>query len=189
MHILIGVPGAGKTTLGKEVCEKAGIELVNIGDKIHEIAVKEGFEGNRDEMRRQFSKKRLTELQVKAFEEIIEIEKEGKEVMVDTHALIPLGNGLYQNGFPFGVHDVLKGKVDLWIFVFVSPTVLIERAKNDSARSRGEMMDEKFVKELITLERSSVINYMIIMGGYFFDVNNDGPKGSKVPDVLKALKR
>ncbi|MCC7570469.1 AAA family ATPase [Candidatus Micrarchaeota archaeon] len=189
MYMIIGVPCSGKTTLAEEVCKKANIELVNFADIMHKTAVENGFQGTRDDMRKILSTDELKEYQIKTFKKIIDTEKQGKKIMVDTHAFIPLGNEEYQNGFPFEVHETLKGNVDWWIFVYVSPEELLQRIKEDKSRSRKELENINTIKKLINMEKSAVLNYAIIMGGYYMDLNNDGPPGSMVLPVLKALKR
>ena len=190
MHIIIGVPGAGKTTLATQVSEKTGIQLVNFGDVMYDIAKINGFKGTKDQLRSDMSVDDLEHYQIRAFDKIIQMDRKlPKGIMVDTHAFIPLGNGLYQNGFPYKVRDTLKGHVDMWVFVWASADILVDRIMKDTKRSREDMYDLESVRYLINLERSCVVGYTIATGGFYLDVNNDGPKGNKVDTVVEALSR
>ena len=44
MNFLTGTPGTGKTTLGAEIAQRAGLNYVNIGDMAKEEELYEGYD-------------------------------------------------------------------------------------------------------------------------------------------------
>ena len=151
--IVAGIPGAGKTTVLNEVIKKAGIEVINYGDVMFEMAKKEGIK-DRDEMRKlPYEKQR--ELQRKAAEEIAKKDN----VIVDTHCTIKTPYG-YLPGLPYDVLQILKPERIILIEADVDE-ILQRRKKDEEIRQRDKESKEE-MEEHQLMNRIAGMSYAVL---------------------------
>ncbi|MCX8194639.1 MAG: adenylate kinase [Candidatus Micrarchaeota archaeon] len=127
--IVMGVPGAGKSTVLEAIKSNPKCRLVNYGDLMFEIAAKEKLASHRDELRRLSPGKQL-ELQSKVASAL---SKMGGKVVLDTHCSIATPKG-YLPGLPF--HVISQLKVEQLILIVAPVEEIIARRKNDTSRQR-----------------------------------------------------
>ncbi len=177
MYIIMGLPGAGKTTILNEVSKRLNdFKIVNYGTLMMEIAEKEFNIKNRDELR----KADITiqkSIQKRVGEELSSMK--GK-VILDTHCAIKTPKG-YLPGLPF---EILKGlNVDGLILVTADINEIIERRKNDPTRQRDKD-DYNSLKEHDDMNRFMLAAYSVITGAPCYIVNN---KQGKLEEAVKEV--
>lgn len=160
--VVTGVPGVGKTTVINHLLKLAEgrdlkIKVVNFGDYMVSLAVKEGLVNNRDEVRR-LPLRRQLKIQELAAEAIIsdaarELGEEGY-LIVDTHALVKTPAG-YWPGLPY--HVVERLKPDSIVLVESEPETIVERQARDKTRYRSDIGGVEGVKLLMDQARSAAI--------------------------------
>jgi adenylate kinase len=183
--IAVGMPGAGKTTVLKEVAARTGWEIVTLGDVMFSLAKEKYGIQHRDEMRAKLSKEQNESLQREAFAKVFEIAKE-KNLILDTHATVKTPYG-YFPGLPL---DRIKGKVDLFIYITASPSEIMARRKRDAGiRKRDDEKTEEEIKarEVLNL---GVLSALSVHTGAPVKVifNKEGKVDKSVEEVVEALK-
>ena len=177
--IVDGIPGAGKTTVLNEVIKKAGIEVINYGDVMFEMAKKEGIK-DRDGMRKlPYEKQR--ELQRKAAEEIAKKDN----VIVDTHCTIKTPYG-YLPGLPYDVLQILKPERIILIEADVEE-ILQRRKKDEEIRQRDKESKEE-MEEHQLMNRISGMSYAVLTNATLKIVKNrQGKVEEAAEEIIKAL--
>ena len=178
MYIVMGVPGAGKTTvLEKFIENNPEWEIVNYGTLMFNIAKLYGI-NDRDEMR-----KSPIEIQKKIQEEVAnklsEISK-NKNKILDTHAAIKTPSG-YLPGLP--EKTLKKMKVDGLILITADPDEILSRRRKDKTRKRDEE-GENQLKEHISININMCSTYSVITGAPFKIINN---KEGKIKETVEHL--
>lgn len=177
--IVAGIPGAGKTTVLNEVIKKAGIEVINYGDVMFEMAKKEGIK-DRDEMRKlPYEKQR--ELQRKAAEEIAKKDN----VIIDTHCTIKTPYG-YLPGLPYDVLQILKPERIILIEADVDE-ILQRRKKDEEIRQRDKESKEE-MEEHQLMNRIAGMSYAVLTNATLKIVKNrQGKVEEAAEEIIKAL--
>lgn len=135
--IVTGIPGVGKTTVintaVEQVKEKHGedILMLNIGTEMFEVAVKEGYVKDRDELRK-LPTAIQREVQRQAGIVIAEKAKSARAI-VDTHTLIQTNNG-FLIGLPEWVVTAIKPKTV--VLVEADSEKIASRRSGDETRTR-----------------------------------------------------
>jgi adenylate kinase len=133
--IVTGTPGAGKTTILNSIAKNKKYRLVSVGTLMLEVAEKEGFAKERDDLRHKSNAKNYSGFRTTAFSLIGAMEG---NVIVDTHAFVESeGTGRYVPGLPM---DSLKLIKNLKGFIYVDAHTdrILERRRTDSTRKRRE---------------------------------------------------
>ncbi|MFA5929583.1 MAG: adenylate kinase [Candidatus Micrarchaeia archaeon] len=135
MTIVLGVPGAGKSTVLAALKGKEGCTLVNYGDLMFDIASKKKYVSHRDDLR-----KLPPATQKKVQSEVGDFlaEMEGN-VVLDTHCSIATPKG-YLPGLPF----FLLGKLNVSQLVLITAPIkdIIARRGADKTRARDAESEE-----------------------------------------------
>jgi adenylate kinase len=169
--ILVGVPGAGKSTILKAVTNACTVNIVNYGEVMLQQAAKQGLE--RDCLRR-LPVKQQQEMGLAAAQCIVE---QSDSLTIKT----PVG---YCPGIPLEILNILNPKA--LVFIQTSPQRIMERRLRDGSRQR----DEENLTEL-TLHQELTKNYLItasaLTGAALCMINNDEEKLSQNIDPLVNL--
>lgn len=156
---LIGMPGTGKTTIGKLLAKKLSYEFVDLDHQIEKDALM-----FIDEIFEQYGEKFFRELETKAL----------KEVSTGTNKIISTGGGIvtikenknYMNG--------------LVIFIDTELDIIEERIQNDFPRPLLK------TKTLSTLKDERMLKYIFFADVI---VSNDSDPDKTVTEILKALEK
>ncbi len=171
--LLLGIPGVGKTTLLQEaynIARKSGaaITRVTYSDVMLRRAKNQGLVSHRDEMRGLPAHVQLR-LQKEAAEEIASI-GEDKVVMVDTHALIRLGQGAFLPGVPSWVGETLRPTQIVHIEAS-SQEIKSRRSRDKSDRRRDLEATEEISLDL-NLSRIASLIVAVQTGALLRIINN-----------------
>jgi len=185
VNIIIGLSGVGKSTVTEEamLLSDKKYEIINYGDKMFEIAKKEGDVDHRDEMKN-IETERYKEIQGRAAESIVE-EAEDKDVIVDTHAAIKTPYG-YVPGLPkWTVENLDPSKI---IMIDASAEEIYSRSKGDDERDR-EHKSVKEIDEYRRVARSMASAGSVLTGAYLKVIkNHDGRAEKAAEELVKTLK-
>ncbi len=178
--IIAGVPGAGKTSIMKEVAKKTNHQIVNYGTVMLEIAKEKGLVEHRDEIRKLPIVKQK-ELQREAARKIGGM----KDTIVDTHLTIKTPSG-YFPGLPIWVLDEIKP--DLIVVVEANPHEIIRRRKADTTRQRDfETQDD--IREHLEANRYAAFTCSVLTGApVMILTNRDGMLEQSVERFMEAFK-
>ena len=135
MTIVLGVPGAGKSTVLSALKGKEGCTLVNYGDLMFDIASKKKYVAHRDGLR-----KLPPATQKKVQADVGDaLAKMSGNVVLDTHCSIATPKG-YLPGLPF----FLLGKLDVCQLVLITAPIsdIIARRSSDLTRVRDAESEE-----------------------------------------------
>ncbi len=180
MIIVLGTPGAGKTTVLSRATAGMGCKEINYGDLMLEIALKEKFVQNRDEMRKMplENQKKLQAQVAKALGKM-----EGK-IILNTHALVST-----PAGYMPGLSKVLFESVEIEQLVLITspPKDVIRRRKEDTTRVRDQETEEQ-IQEIININKSYLFAYSAISGAPAAIIENaDGKLERAAEDARKVL--
>jgi len=89
MIAVVGLPGAGKTSVLNELKKVKTVQIVNFGDLISEIAIKKGLVKSRDEINN-LPVKIHKKLQKETVKRISALGK--RDLIIDTHAILKKKN-------------------------------------------------------------------------------------------------
>lgn len=128
--LVAGSPGAGKTTVLKEVAPSFNSKIINMGSMMLQVAQKLGYVTDRDQIRF-LSLKKFNEVRNKALDEIEAIEG---NIIIDTHASVG-ENGRYLPGFPVSFLNKL-GHVKGLVYIDATTRDIMEHRKGDGSRKR-----------------------------------------------------
>jgi adenylate kinase len=182
--VVTGIPGVGKTTVLKEVANLIGKNeketgFVTYSSIMVEIATKEGYIVNRDDLRHLSIKTQKT-LQQKAAKKIAEISKDKKILVIDTHMIIRTAIG-YWVGLPQNVLKIIKP--DLFVLIEAEPNEILSRRRKDDSRRRDEVLQSE-INEEIAYSRSVASTCASFTGSPINSFKN--PQGEQVK-VAKQL--
>lgn len=185
MYVVVGLPGAGKSTVLREVASH-GYEIINFGD----VMFKTGVElfGNRintrDDMRYNltFSEyKRLQQQTGKEIKRLIDRSSNPDKVIIDTHAIIYTPDG-YIPGLPDHVISEWEGLSKL-ILITVPYQDLIERRKNDTSRKREMISLEEYERQ-VNLTLNVITHVSCMTGCSVYLVEN---RNGRLEDTVKKM--
>lgn len=181
MIIAMGLPGAGKTTVLKEAVKGTKFKIVNYGDAMFEVALKDGLVSNRDEIRR-LPLGKQKEIQKKAAEKLA---NEKGDVLLDTHCSIKTRYG-YLPGLP---HNILKELNPAALVLVVAPAKDIVRRRNEDLTRKRDTVSEEEIVEDITVNKIYLFSYSALTGAPTIIIENkDGKLGEAVGKLKEFLK-
>ncbi|MDO8339383.1 MAG: adenylate kinase [Candidatus Burarchaeum sp.] len=180
MIIIMGTPGAGKSTVLSEASkDRKQWSIVNYGDLMIEIATAKGYATNRDELRRlEVAKQR--EVQAAVAERLAGMK--GK-VVLDTHCSINTPQGYYP-GLPYSLLGKLK--VDALVLVTAPLEHILGRRKKDTTRVRDAQQNEELAEHM-RLNEAMLAAYSVLSGAPVMIVENADGKLDVAVDRLEAL--
>ncbi|KAA8922889.1 adenylate kinase [Thermoplasma sp.] len=177
--VITGVAGVGKTTVLDIVSRQTGINMVNYGTLMFELAKKRGLVDNRDQMRK-LSRDIQIDLQKNAAMEIGKMDN----VIVDTHMSIKTPFG-YLPGLPEWVLREINASI--FIIVEADPELILSRRRNDPTRARDEDSIES-IREHQEINRAFAAAYSVFSGATVKIVTNEEGKPDKAAqDIIKVI--
>ncbi len=184
--VVMGVPGAGKTTVIRRAQKYVDFTYVNYGDIFLDVARERYGIESRDEIRKRLSWEEYKELHKEAAKRIVEMGK-NELVVLDTHALVVLPTG-FMPGFPRFVLEMLP--VSAWVLVEASPEEIAgRRARDAGERERGGGLEEEVALHQ-ELNRVAAIVYATIAGGSVYIImNREGMAEEAAKELAEVLKR
>ncbi len=176
MIIVMGLPGAGKTTILKNLNCK--LPVVSYGTLMFEVAKERWNLSNRDELRK-MPLPQQKEAQKLAYEKLAKMGK----IILDTHCSINTPNG-YLPGLPF--ENLSKLSVDALVLITADLEEIKERRSRDSSRVR----DNDDVAMHAEMNRAYLATYSAITGAPAFIIkNNDGLLDNSIAQLKGLIKR
>ena len=135
MTIVLGVPGAGKSTVLAALKGKQGATLVNYGDLMFDIASKKKYVSHRDDLRK-LPPATQKKVQSEVGDALARMEG---NVVLDTHCSIATPKG-YLPGLPF----FLLGKLNVGQLVLITAPIkdIMARRCADKTRARDAESEE-----------------------------------------------
>jgi len=182
MIIVMGAPGAGKSTVLQKAIEGTkGWRVLNWGDRMIELAKERGFCSSRDEMR-----KLPVEKQAALQEAVADsFAKEAGKWILDTHCSINTPAGYYP-GLPFRLLGKLK--VDGLVLVEAPVKDIMRRRSADTSRVR-DAQEKAGLEEHLSVNRSLLAAYSAFSGAPAVIIENaDGKLDAAVAKLNALLK-
>jgi len=132
MTIVMGLPGAGKSTVLAAASQKKNYVVKNWGDRMFEIAAKKypAKIKTRDDIRNKLTPSEQKELQAAVGEALAAMKE---NVILDTHCSVETPRG-YLPGLPFAI--LTKFKVSQLVYITGSPKEIHARRNADPSRAR-----------------------------------------------------
>lgn len=156
---LIGMPGTGKTTIGKLLAKKLSYEFVDLDHQIEKDALM-----FIDVIFEQYGEKFFRELETKAL----------KEVSTGTNKIISTGGGIVT------IKENKNYMDGLVIFIDTELDIIEERIQNDFPRPLLK------TKTLSTLKDERMLKYIFFADVI---ISNDSDPDKTVTEILKALEK
>ncbi len=183
MYIIMGMPGAGKTTVLKKAMEKkTGYEIVNYGDIMVASAQKKFKVKNRDEMRKlDFEKQKSLQLEVE--KRIIKLSYTIDKIILDTHCSIKTPRG-YLPGLPMRLLEKLK--VDGLILISADMDEIIRRRNADETRIRDKE-ERHELEEHDFVNRAMLATYAVLCGAPAIVIMNHDGKVEEAAEKLASI--
>lgn len=178
MIIVMGVPGAGKSTVLKGLGEE--FRLINYGTLMLEIAKEKFGVAHRDEIRK-LPVGQQKEVQGAVAERLST--EEGK-VVLDTHCSIQTPKG-YLPGLPFEL--LSRMKVGGVVLITAKPEEIFERRKMDAARVRGDDATVEELQEHDLINKALLAAYAAHRGCPAKIIYNSQGKAEKATAELKKI--
>jgi adenylate kinase len=177
MIIVLGTPGAGKTTVLPKATEGFGSTEVNYGDLMLEIAMRESMATDRDGMRKMPLEKQK-ELQFAVAKKLGGLEG---RVILDTHALVSTPAG-YLPGIPGILFENVN--VEQLILITSPPRDVVRRRSEDKSRTRDDESEEQLA-EITGINKSYLFAYSALSGAPAAVVENaDG----KLEEAVRRIR-
>lgn len=181
LAIVIGTPSSGKTSLVDSVRRDNRYKVVNLGDVMQDIAVKEKYVDNRDKLR-YLPMDKQEELRTKA---VAKVSKERGNVVLDTHATVEQ-HGRFFPGLSFYMMTHLKHTAAI-IYVDALTEHIMRRRKADKSRHR-EIEPEWLINTQRDINLAIVSYYSTYLNiPLYLIVNEDGRLASSIKDFKSKL--
>lgn len=174
MIIVMGLPGAGKTTVLKGL--KSDYRVQNFGDMMFEIEKEKLGIHNRDEMRK-IPKEKQREMQKLVYERL---SKEKGKVILDTHCSVSTPQG-FLPGVPFDYLRMLK--VDALVLITADVNEVAKRRAEDPTRVRD--VDDIALHD--QMNKSYLAAYSAFTGAPAVVIMNKQGKADEAVAKLQAL--
>lgn len=184
VDIIVGLSGVGKSTVLEEAMKLASqdYELINYGDRMLEIAKKEGVVDSRDELK-DVDADEQREIQRKAAESILE-DSEDENVIVDTHAAIKTPHGFLPGLPEWTVKNLEPSHI---VILDASSEAIYERSTSDEDRDR----EHNAVAEIDlyrTVAREMASTGAVMTGAYLKTIKNrDGQAQQAAQELVDTL--
>jgi adenylate kinase len=177
--VVTGVPGVGKTSVMEGVAREKGLNIVNYGDMMLEVARADGLIEHRDQIRR-LPVDVQRDVQEKAAQKIFDM----GEVIIDTHCTIKTPGGYYP-GLPEWV--LRKLKPDRIVLVEATTDEILRRRVKDESRKRDEE-GIRGVEEHQMINRYAAMAYATLSGASVKIVfNHDGGLDDAISEILSIF--
>ncbi len=175
--ILVGTPGAGKTTVIGKLSKSEKHKTVNVGTEMLKIASSEGMANDRDKLR-YLRPEQIIVLRLKAFKKINKMQG---NIVLDTHATVKQGSR-YVPGFSIKELQELKG---LKAFIYIDATAeeIIARRKRDKTRRREEESAYE-IDQQRSFNLSFISAYSSYLGIPIYIIKN---RENKLEETMKEL--
>ncbi|MCX6777441.1 MAG: adenylate kinase [Candidatus Micrarchaeota archaeon] len=181
MIIVLGTPGAGKTTvLNEAVKENPACKVINYGDIMIDLAIKDNLAKDRDQLRKLgiAQQKRIQMLAAQMLSE------EQGDIILNTHAIVSTPNGTIA-GLPFDFLSRLK--VDGLIMITAPTADILRRRREDQTRVRDAQSEEE-LDEIRRINMSFLHIYAALTGAPVELVyNRDGKLEEAVNRVRELM--
>ncbi len=183
MIIIMGLPGAGKTTVINKFLEKnQDYQLLNYGTLMFEIAKQQYNISHRDEIR-SLNPEIQKNIQKQASDKIAEISKQNKKVILDTHCSIKTKAG-YLPGLP--QKNLSSWQVDLLVLINAPIEQILNRRKKDETRIRdAQTFDE--IKEHDDFNKYFLAVYSSISSAPCSVISNKDNELDKSVEQLESI--
>ncbi len=173
--IVTGIPGVGKTTVMEAAAKAKGLQIVNYGTAMYNVAAAHGWVKHRDEMRK-LPTKQQREAQKTAAKVIAAM----GDVIVDTHCSIKTSSG-YLPGLPQWVLSELEPSTI--VLVEATPAEILARRGKDDTRSRDADTLET-IAEHQEYNRRFAAAYATLTGATVHTVHNrDGKVDESIAQI------
>ncbi len=178
--IVAGVPGAGKTSIMREVANRTNHDIVNYGTLMLELAKSRNLTNDRDSIRK-LPIEIQKELQKEAARKIGEMD----DVIVDTHLTIKTPAG-YFPGLPEWVLKEINP--NLIVVVEAVPHEIMRRRRLDNTRKR-DFETQGDIKEHLDANKYAAFACSILTGApVMILTNRDGMLEQAVERFMEAFK-
>lgn len=178
MKIVMGLPGAGKSTV-LSAAKGKGYKIVNYGDLMFEIAGKAAGIKHRDELRK-LDPSMQKKIQAEVGKALAEMEG---NIMLDTHCSIATGKG-YLPGLPYSLLSNLK--VDGLILITAPVGEIMERRNSDKTRVRDAESLES-LSEHDGMNRAFLAAYACLTGAPACIISNRQGKLAEAQEKFLSL--
>ncbi|MFH1095044.1 MAG: adenylate kinase [Candidatus Micrarchaeota archaeon] len=167
MIVVMGLPGAGKSTV-LAIAQDAGWTVLNYGDLMMEIAIKEFNVTDRDSLRK-LPASTQKEIQ-RRVGELLALEKR-REVILDTHCSVLTAGG-YLPGLPF--HFLSRWSVERLVLISAPIEDILARRSRDHTRTRDPQSAESLADH-DQMNKNYLSCYSVLTGApALVLVNRDG---------------
>jgi adenylate kinase len=173
--VVSGVPGVGKTSVMEGAAKEKGMNIVNYGSIMFEVAKEAGLVEDRDEIRK-LPVSHQRDVQEGAAEKI---HKMG-DVIVDTHCTIKTPGGYYP-GLPEWV--LRKLKPHRIVLVEADAEEIVARRSNDESRTR-DAENKEDIAEHQMMNRYAAMAYAMLTGASVKIVYNHD---NRLEDAVKQI--
>jgi adenylate kinase len=179
LTIVMGLPGAGKSTVLHALKERKDVSLVNWGDLMFGIAQKKGYVSHRDELRK-LSPDVQKIVQAEVGEALSKMEG---NVVLDTHCSIATPKG-YLPGLP---HSLLsKLKVSQLVLITAPVEEIIARRMSDQTRVRDSQTPQS-LREHEEMNRYFLASYAMATGATAKIIINSQGKVAEAQSALLSV--
>ncbi|MBI4399393.1 adenylate kinase, partial [Candidatus Micrarchaeota archaeon] len=169
MIIVMGIPGAGKSTvLNESIKNSKEWKIINYGDAMFEIAKKLNLVKHKDEIR-----KMPISAQRKVQEEVANyLSKVSPKIILDTHCSINTPKG-YLPGLPLA----LLSKLNVEGLVLIDAPIknILSRRGADKSRIR-DMQKKEELEEHVLLNKAFLSAYGMVTGAPIIVIQNEDGK-------------
>ncbi|MEM4272114.1 MAG: adenylate kinase [Candidatus Bilamarchaeaceae archaeon] len=178
MIIVMGVPGAGKTTVLNGLKENA--RILNYGTLMFEVAAERYGIAHRDEIRKlPVDKQRAVQKEVAE-----KLAKEKGLVVLDTHCSVKTSKG-YLPGLPFELLEKLD--VDAVVLITAKPEEIFRRRQNDKTRMRSDDATLESLKEHDAINKALLAIYAAHRGCPAKIIYNSDGQSEKASEELQKI--
>lgn len=179
--IVMGTPSAGKSSLVDSVKKNSKYTVVNVGDIMRDIAVKEKYVRDRDQIR-YLPVDEQEELRTKAIAKIAKLQG---DVILDTHASVEQ-HGRFFPGLSYYMMTHLKHTVALF-YVDALTKHIMRRRVADKSRHR-EIEPEWLINMQRDINLAIVSYYSTYLNiPLYLIINEDGKLASSIKDFRGKL--
>jgi adenylate kinase len=182
MVIVVGSPGAGKTSVVSPLQKSRKYKVVNLGDIMGEIGIKSHLVKRVDEIR-YLDNDKNTDLRTKAVERVSKLEG---NVILSTHAMVEQ-HGRYLPGLSYYMFKHFR-HVKGFFYIDADTETLLRRRRKDKSRTR-EIEDKKVLDTQRDLNLAILSYYSTHLNIPLYIINNtDGKLGETRKTFVKDLK-